>query len=332
MTSEQRKVESIKRQLRGMGAFLPGSLSKQYNVCGNPTCRCKDPKHPRRHGPYWQLSLRSTAGVRPASSSQANWPRCACACVVSSVSKRSTPASSRLMSNYRAPKTFNRITEAHMIVNTRHSSAAAYRPQQRRELAVQALAGADTDARRQLLDFVIESLRQREHLRPHRIQPVRVMLENQRDLLLAFAAEIDAKLIAGAHELGVHPADLRQLFNIRANERTSETSAGRDQPLKKQLGEKFDAADQAALKIIADVVRASSVIENINSRLRCYFFLRRQIGPGYLDLLRFFLNHRRFMRSEHPERVDKSPSELLSGEPHPHWLELLGFVMFKRAA
>lgn len=57
MTSEQRKVESIKRQLREMGAFLPGSLSKQYNVCGNPTCRCKDPGRPRRHGPYWQLSF-----------------------------------------------------------------------------------------------------------------------------------------------------------------------------------------------------------------------------------------------------------------------------------
>jgi hypothetical protein len=194
------------------------------------------------------------------------------------------------------------------------------------------LAGADTDSRRQLLDFVIESLRQREHLRPHRIRPVRVMLENQRNLLLAFAEEIDAKLFAGACELSVQPADLRQLFNIRANERTSETNTGRDQLLKKQLGEKFDAADQAVLKMSSDVVRASSVIENINSRLRDYFFLRHQIGPAYLDLLRFFLNHRRFLRSEHPERVDKSPVELLSGKAHQHWLELLGFEMFKRAA
>jgi len=34
----------------------PGSLSKQYNVCGNPTCRCKDAKKPKKHGPYYQLS------------------------------------------------------------------------------------------------------------------------------------------------------------------------------------------------------------------------------------------------------------------------------------
>jgi hypothetical protein len=34
----------------------PGSLGEQYNVCGTPGCRCKDPKAPRKHGPYFQLS------------------------------------------------------------------------------------------------------------------------------------------------------------------------------------------------------------------------------------------------------------------------------------
>ena len=77
-------------------------------------------------------------------------------------------------------------------------------------------------------------------------------------------------------------------------------------------------------------MRASSVIENLNSRLRCYFFLRRHLGPDYLALLQFFLNHRRFLRSEHSERVGQSPAELLTGEPHPHWLEMLGYTRFSR--
>jgi hypothetical protein len=34
----------------------PGSLGKQYNVCGTPGCRCKAAKNPRKHGPYYQLS------------------------------------------------------------------------------------------------------------------------------------------------------------------------------------------------------------------------------------------------------------------------------------
>ena len=78
------------------------------------------------------------------------------------------------------------------------------------------------------------------------------------------------------------------------------------------------------------VVRASSLVENLNSRLRGYFFLRRQLGDDYLALLQFFLNHRRYLRSEIPGRVGKSPAELLTGEPHAHWLELMGYARFSR--
>ena len=53
-------------------------------------------------------------------------------------------------------------------------------------------------------------------------------------------------------------------------------------------------------------------------------FLRRHLGPDYLPLLQFFLNHRRYLRREHPQRVDRSPAELLTGQGHAHWLELLG--------
>ena len=58
----------------------------------------------------------------------------------------------------------------------------------------------------------------------------------------------------------------------------------------------------------------SSSVENLNSRLRQYFFLRRQIGHGYLDLLRFYFNHRRYERSLRPERTGYSPAELMTGK------------------
>ena len=56
MTREERNVQQIKDQLYRLEPFLPGGISKQYNVCGNPSCKCKDPKSPKRHGPYYQLS------------------------------------------------------------------------------------------------------------------------------------------------------------------------------------------------------------------------------------------------------------------------------------
>jgi hypothetical protein len=48
-------INAIKNELAALGPLHPGSISRQYNVCGNPTCRCTaDPA--QRHGPYYQLS------------------------------------------------------------------------------------------------------------------------------------------------------------------------------------------------------------------------------------------------------------------------------------
>ena len=76
---------------------------------------------------------------------------------------------------------------------------------------------------------------------------------------------------------------------------------------------------------IDDTPRLSSMVENLNSRQRWYFFLRRQLGDAYLSLLQFFLNHHVFMCSRRTERVGKAPKQLLTGQAHAHWLELLGF-------
>lgn len=64
------QIQKIKKELMELGELRPGSLSQQYNVCGKASCRCKDPKNPRRHGPYYQVSYgrkgkSSSTFVRP---------------------------------------------------------------------------------------------------------------------------------------------------------------------------------------------------------------------------------------------------------------------------
>ena len=90
-------------------------------------------------------------------------------------------------------------------------------------------------------------------------------------------------------------------------------------------GTEFHALFAAVNEVMARTPRSSSLVENLNSRLRNYFTLRRHLAGSYLDLLRFFLNHRCFMRSQCPEREGKSPREAMTGGSHPHWLTLLGF-------
>ncbi len=50
------KIQKIKEKLLAIDEMRPGSISRQYNVCGNPNCRCKDKVNPKKHGPYYQLS------------------------------------------------------------------------------------------------------------------------------------------------------------------------------------------------------------------------------------------------------------------------------------
>jgi hypothetical protein len=52
----QARITQIQRRLQALGPMRPGSVSRQYRICGTPNCRCVDPIHPRRHGPYYQLN------------------------------------------------------------------------------------------------------------------------------------------------------------------------------------------------------------------------------------------------------------------------------------
>jgi len=192
------------------------------------------------------------------------------------------------------------------------------------------LAGADYATRRELYDFVVAELRARQPLCPYRLAPVVSALTNQVDDLLAFAAQLDQDLAALAHRFQLPVATMREVFNNEILDGDRPERWTRDAVLRERLGSRFYAVSMAVAEVAEDTVRASSVIENLNSRLRTYFFLRRHLGPDYLALLQFFLNHRRFVRSTRPERAGKSPAELLTGQPHSHWLEMLGYARFSQ--
>ena len=196
---------------------------------------------------------------------------------------------------------------------------------------VLALAGPPLAVRQELFDFIVSELHQREDERYPAIRKLRKALHNQREQLLAFAGVVDQKLadIAVCFKLPLQA--VRDVCLLHRKHETSNAYWERWNQLYSQLSGKFYGVMKAVEKALEETPRASSMVENLNSRLRNYFFLRRSLGDDYLSLLQFFLNHRQFMRSLKPERVGKSPKQLLTGEAHPHWLELLGFKRFQRA-
>jgi hypothetical protein len=56
-----RQIQQIRRQIMEIGLVCPGTLSKRFNTCGKPNCRCAhDPK--ARHGPYYDWTRREKGG------------------------------------------------------------------------------------------------------------------------------------------------------------------------------------------------------------------------------------------------------------------------------
>ena len=194
-----------------------------------------------------------------------------------------------------------------------------------------AVAGPCVADRRALYNFVAAELKGRASQCPHRLGPVCRALENQRDDLLAFAVALDEDLELLGQEFQVPGDLLRRLMGVLARDDRDPRRWGEEATLRARLRGRFHEVQAAVTALARGTVRASSLVENLNSRLRSYFFLRRHLGADYLALLQFFLNHRRRERSDCPQRVGKTPAELLTGQSHPHWLEMLGYTRFVRA-
>lgn len=196
---------------------------------------------------------------------------------------------------------------------------------------VLALAGPDLAERQELFDFIETELKQRAGKQYPTIRKLRKALHNQRDQLLAFAGVLNQKLAAIATRFELPLQAVRDVCLLHRKPNTSNAYWERWNQLHHELSRKFYGVMEAVDEALKHTPRASSMVENLNSRLRNYFFLRRSLGDDYLSLLQFFLNSRCFMRSLKPERMGKSPKQLLTGEAYLHWPELLVFKRFQRA-
>jgi hypothetical protein len=172
-----------------------------------------------------------------------------------------------------------------------------------------AVAGPCHAERRVLYDFVVAELKRLAPQCPHRLGPICRQLENQRDDLLAFARVLDAELEQLGAEFQI-PAELpRQLLGTLARDHRDPRRWSEESALRARLRGRFSEVQSAVAAVAAGTVRASSLVENLNSRLRSYFFLRRHLGSDYLALLQFFLNHRQLQRSDRAERVGTTPTK-----------------------
>jgi hypothetical protein len=91
------------------------------------------------------------------------------------------------------------------------------------------------------------------------------------------------------------------------------------------LGNRYTEIREKWSKMLKQIVRASSLVECMNSLIRPYLFLKRVVPGKFLDLLQFYLNTRKYKRSRVSDRVGKSPIELLTRCSYDNPLDILGY-------
>lgn len=110
---------------------------------------------------------------------------------------------------------------------------------------------------------------------------LRVALQNQRDDLLAFVGVLDGKLAAVARRTGSPEQAVRATCLLHCKPSTSPAywqGCGR---LRARLSSAFQTVFAAVSDALQHTPRSSSLVENLNSRRRNYFTLRRHLGTSY---------------------------------------------------
>lgn len=193
-------------------------------------------------------------------------------------------------------------------------------------------AGPTKKERRDLYDFIVIEFKKLELLEPHRISAMCTTLENKREAALGFVDVLEEKFTVISKQFSVSIQSVWAMCVLQRCQAMEHQYTQRSENLEKELGDPFDDIEDAVIVALYSTERTSSMIENLNGRVRRHLYCRQESGHGFLNLLRFYLNHSPFLRSTRAERHKKSPAEILSGKPHPHWLEMLGYERFKRAA
>ena len=143
--------------------------------------------------------------------------------------------------------------------------------------------------------------------------------------LLSFIKRLEIKIEVAAKETGIPEEAFRLMYRQRVY--------GQDSPeyneiIQKQvelLGSRYEEAREVFSGLIKGVKKASSLVENLNGRIRVFIEVKRVIPIKFFVLLKVYFNTRRYKRSRYKERVGKSPIELLTGCDHPEFLEALGY-------
>ena len=141
--------------------------------------------------------------------------------------------------------------------------------------------------------------------------------------ILKFLSRLQENLkeAAASHHFDAH--DLMLLYHQKTYSTYSAEYTAIEKRLSQKLGNRILDARELLLDTIHMTYRASSIIENVNGRIRFYMNMKREISEDFLILLKLYFNTRKAVRPANRQWVHTSALDRLTGCDHPSFLDML---------
>ena len=143
--------------------------------------------------------------------------------------------------------------------------------------------------------------------------------------LLSLVGRLERKMAKVGEETGIPSEAFTLMYRQMSHAPGSEKEINLQCKIALLLGDKYAQAKCEFDRLLRKTKKASSMVENLNGRIRVFVEVKRVIPTSFFPLLKVYYNTRRYSRSRYKERVGKSPYELLTGRTQPEFLEALGF-------
>lgn len=175
-----------------------------------------------------------------------------------------------------------------------------------------------------LIDFILDELNHMEIKSNYLDEAIKTLTSNK-EALLAFTKKAEKLFLELSKEENVKLDTLNLFGQQRGLSYNTNKYWILDSKLKSRLDNSYIKIKTKVTEILNSIVRCSSIVENINSQIRPYLFLKRVFKCKFLYLLQFYLNTRKYLNSRVKERKGKSPLEFLAGKDYGNWLDILGY-------
>lgn len=186
------------------------------------------------------------------------------------------------------------------------------------------IGGYSYEERIKLLTFIIEEIENLPKKNAYLEKALKFLRENTREIL-QFVKKAENLMEKLSVEENIDIEVLKKIWQQSKYAPESAEYNYLEAQIGESLGTRYAEIRHKWSKVMFSVVRASSIVECINSLIRPYLFLKKAVPGKFLALLQFYFNTRKYRRSRRPDRVGKSPIELLTGKIHGNPLEILGY-------